>query len=393
MTTIQHQPEQAAMRGLLQAVSDTLGHAVAPEWVEAAHATPRHQFLPERIWLNDGNDTYIPCDLQDNPSGWFAAAYANAPVVTQVCDGREPEDGEVWPSSSASAPSIVLQMLEALDVQDGMTALEIGTGTGWNCALLCHHLGDANVVSIEVDPEVIAGARTSLANAGRHPEVVCADGSRGWELRAPYDRVLFTCSVRRLPLPVLQQTKPGGVILTPWDNPWMTWGLLRLAVGENGTAVGRFSPDSAFMTIRQQRTDLRIFRDVVSEDHVPDQSETTLARRCVVAGDAGFSVGMRLGDVWHAWQDSPIEGVHDRLWLATTDGTSWAAVDHDGGEEDRFTVYQYGPRRLWDEAEAAYAWWVENDRPGPARFGMTVVPDGSHRAWLDRPANDWQLRG
>ncbi|MDH6134497.1 protein-L-isoaspartate O-methyltransferase [Kitasatospora sp. MAA4] len=391
MTTIQNQPEQAATRGLLQAVSDTLGHAVAPEWVEAAHATPRHQFLPERIWLNDGNDTYIPCELQEDPSEWFAAAYANAPVVTQVNDGKEPEDGGVWPSSSASAPSIVFQMLEALDVQDGMTALEIGTGTGWNCALLSHRLGDANVVSIEVDPQVTARARTNLTNAGLSPEVVCGDGAKGWGLKAPYDRVLFTCSVRRVPHAVIKQTKPGGIILTPWDNPWMTWGLLRLAIGENNTAEGRFSPHSAFMTMRQQRTDLRIYRDVVSEDHVPDQSESTLPRRSVVGGDAGFTVGLRLGDVWNTWQDAPIEGVHDRLWLATTDGTSWAAVDHDGGGEDKFAVYQHGPRRLWDEVDAAYGWWVENGRPGPDRFGLTVATDGSHRVWLDRPTNAWTI--
>ncbi|MGW6413135.1 hypothetical protein ACWF95_39345 [Streptomyces vinaceus] len=49
-------------------------------------------------------------------------------------------------------------------------------------------------------------------------------------------------------------------------------------------------------------------------------------------------------------------GVADRLWAAKTDAASWAAVDHDGGEEDRFTVHQNGPRRPWDEAGEAHRW-------------------------------------
>ncbi|WP_280719006.1 hypothetical protein [Kitasatospora sp. MAP5-34] len=155
--------------------------------------------------------------------------------------------------------------------------------------------------------------------------------------------------------------------------------------------MGRFSPYSAFMLMRTQRTSLRIHGDVVREEHEPDGSTSTLPRRDVVWGDAGFAVGMRLGDVAHTWEDAPMEGVHDRLWLTTTDGTSWAAVDHDGGDDDVFTVSQHGPRRLWDEVEAAYAWWVENGRPGPGRFGLSVASDGGHRAWLDRPVDDWQL--
>ncbi|WP_035850634.1 hypothetical protein [Kitasatospora azatica] len=86
-----------------------------------------------------------------------------------------------------------------------------------------------------------------------------------------------------------------------------------------------------------------------------------------------------------------MEGVQDRLWLVTIDGTSWAAVDHDGGDHDEFTVHQYGPRRLWNEVEAAYLWWLEKGRRGPEPFGLTLTPDGRHRGWLDEPATSWPL--
>ncbi|NEE33174.1 methyltransferase, partial [Streptomyces sp. SID7982] len=80
-----------------------------------------------------------------------------------------------------------------------------------------------------------------------------------------------------------------------------------------------------------------------------------------------------------------VEGVDSRLWLATTDAASWAAVDVDGRTADRFAVWEHGPRRLWDAVEAAYGWWREAGSPGPERFGMTVAPDGTHVPWLDVP--------
>lgn len=376
------------MRGLLQTVSD--GHDLAPEWIKAATAAPRHSFLPDHIWI-DLDGTYRALERRADISAWLAAAYADEPVVTQVNDGVEPGDpSKAWPSSSSSAPSVVFRMLEALDLRPGMRVLEIGTGTGWTSALLSHRLGDANVTTIEVDRGLADRARAALGTAGFAPEVVCGDGALGWGVRAPYDRIVSTCSVRRVPLAWIEQTKPGGVILTPWDNPWICWGLLRLTVGDDETAVGRFSADSSFMLMRTQRDDVDLLRDVVRDDHEAEVSETVLPRRSVVHAEAAFAIGHRIGDIWHAWQDNPAEGVADRLWIASADRSSWAAVDHDGGDEDVFTVRQYGLRRLWDEIEAAHQWWIANGRPGPDRFGLTVTSEG-HQAWLDTPAHSWPL--
>ncbi|GAB2695055.1 hypothetical protein GCM10010442_10880 [Kitasatospora kifunensis] len=49
-------------------------------------------------------------------------------------------------------------------------------------------------------------------------------------------------------------------------------------------------------------------------------------------------------------------------------------------------MWQHGPRRLWDETEAAHRWWLDNDRPGPDRFGLTLTGDAQH-LWLDAPAD------
>jgi protein-L-isoaspartate O-methyltransferase len=92
------------------------------------------------------------------------AAYRNVPILIQFDDGktRWPDTGGELCTSSASKPDLVLSMLAALDVHDGHTVLEntvlentvleIGTGTGYNAALLAARLGAPNVTTVEIDP-------------------------------------------------------------------------------------------------------------------------------------------------------------------------------------------------------------------------------------------------
>ncbi|MBT2526668.1 methyltransferase [Streptomyces sp. ISL-99] len=320
------------------------------------------------------------------PETWLRAAYADAPVVTQINDGEDPDEGERWPSCSASAPSIVLRMLDMLNPLPSHRVLEIGTGTGWNAGLLAHRLGGDQVITMEVDPALSMQAAVNVMNVRLDPHVVCGDGSAGYAPGAPYDRIISTCSVRSVPPAWLAQTQPGGMILTPWETPWFCYGLLRLEMTRERNAWGRFHPHSSFMLMRDQRTDLRIYRDVVRDEHVPRESETRLSPWAVTGDDwaAQFALGLQLRDVWRTWHESPgVEGVASRLWLATTDGASWAAVDWDGHTDERFMVWEHGPRGLWSEVEAAYDWWSHVGSPGPERFGMSVTPDGRHTAWLD----------
>jgi protein-L-isoaspartate O-methyltransferase len=95
--------------------------------------------------------------------------------------------------------------------------LEIGTGTGWNAALLCKRVGKrGRVVSIEVDPLIAQAAWSALARAGYSPLVITADGVDGHPDGAPYDRVLATAAVREIvPRAWLGQTRPDGIIVTP----------------------------------------------------------------------------------------------------------------------------------------------------------------------------------
>lgn len=360
--------------------------AVPPQWREAFRAVPRHLFIPEVIWVED-EEGWRPLSRADDPDGWWREVDSDGYVVTQVDDGREPVPGALGEcsTSSASQPSLVLRMLHELGAEPGMRVLEIGTGTGYNAALLAARLGTGGVTSVEVDPQVAQRARRALAEAGCPVDVITADGFEGHPPGAPYDRIIATASVRRIPPAWLRQTRPGGVIVTPFGNAYHNDALLRLAVGADGTASGPFTGPAAFMWMRQDRVHLGRLCDHVHPGDAPDVSATGLDPR-EMFGRPGpdFAISVQVPDVsWHRFDASDGSGEFT-IWLFDVTGErSWASVDFEGRAAHR--VEQYGPRRLWDEVEAAYRHWLAHGRPDMTRYGLTVAPDGRQHIWLDSP--------
>ena len=172
-------------------------------------------------------------------------------VPAELCD---PESGRgLVATSSSSSPRIMARMINALDLSPGMRILEIGTGTGYNAAVLAYLLGEHSVISIEIDPEVAENARAALHRAGYRVKVITGDGEGGYPPGAPYDRIIVTAAAHTVPYAWVEQTRPGGVILVPWaptvhpDSP-----LARLTVCDDGTADGRFIGTGGFMPMSAQ---------------------------------------------------------------------------------------------------------------------------------------------
>lgn len=119
--------------------------------------------------------------------------------------------------STISQPSTVAIMTEALDPKEGEKILEIGTGSGWQSSLLAYCVGDkGKVVSIEYDKDLVEFAKKNIRKIGlKNIEIICGDGSVGYEKEAPYDKIIFTCAVPSIPKPVLNQLKIGGRIVAP----------------------------------------------------------------------------------------------------------------------------------------------------------------------------------
>jgi protein-L-isoaspartate O-methyltransferase len=361
--------------------------ALHSDWLPAYRAVPRDLFVPDRIWpgIPDGTRQNPLVDRATDPHGWFTAVYSDIPLTTQWDDGRHTGDGlGTRPSSSSSQPSMVFTMLADLGVRDGHRVLEIGTGTGWNAGLLSHRLGSDNVVSIECDPEVSRGAAGHLRAAGLSPMVIVGDGRLGYAGGALYDRVIATCSVGEIPPAWIEQTAPGGLIVAPWGTEYGGEAVVRLTVGEDGTASGHFTRSSAFMRLRQQRPDVPPHTTYLKGREWPAdgvRSMTALSPAEVGGWLEQFVIGLRMPGAF--WTVERYDGGAYTLWTYGTDGESWASCDYDP-DASEYEVVQSGPRRLWDETEAAYNWWLDQGRPGFGRFGLTVGPE-SCRAWLDDP--------
>lgn len=136
-------------------------------------------------------------------------AYRDEAILTKLLDGRA--------VSSASQPSIVAVMLEQLGVERGQRILEVGAGTGYNAALLAHLAGpNGRVVTVDIDEDIVEGARAHLAAAGvEGVETVRGDGGLGYAAEAPYDRIVVTAGAWDIPPAWWEQLAPGGRLVVP----------------------------------------------------------------------------------------------------------------------------------------------------------------------------------
>jgi protein-L-isoaspartate(D-aspartate) O-methyltransferase len=122
-----------------------------------------------------------------------------------------------------SAIHMVAIMNEALELEAGHKVLEIGAGSGYHAATIAEIIAPSDqpqkghIYTIEVIPELAKFAEENLKKGGyeRAVTVICADGSRGYPLEAPYDRILATAAAPKVPQPLIDQLKIGGILVAP----------------------------------------------------------------------------------------------------------------------------------------------------------------------------------
>jgi protein-L-isoaspartate(D-aspartate) O-methyltransferase len=113
-----------------------------------------------------------------------------------------------------SQPYIVALMTEALELTGGEHVLEIGTGSGYQTAVLCELAG--RITSVERHAELSTQAAAKLKSLGcTNFELIVADGTNGWPARAPYDRIIVTAGAARVPQPIIDQLADSGILVIP----------------------------------------------------------------------------------------------------------------------------------------------------------------------------------
>jgi protein-L-isoaspartate(D-aspartate) O-methyltransferase len=167
----------------------------------AMAAVPRHRFVPD---------------------DWKGLAYADHPLP-------------IGHGQTISQPYIVALMSEALDVAPGGKVLEIGTGSGYQAAVLAA-MG-LEVYTIEIIPELATRAAAVLGELGYDATVRTADGYFGWEEEAPFDAIIVTAAPDHVPQPLIEQLRTGGVMVIPVGPIGAVQTLWKFTIGSDGEVL------------------------------------------------------------------------------------------------------------------------------------------------------------
>lgn len=175
-----------------------------PEVMAALAAVPRERFVPE---------------------AYHALAFTNGPLP-------------IGHGQTISQPYIVALMTDLLQPRSASVILEIGTGSGYQAAVLAEIV--RQVYSIEVVQTLALAARERLAALGyRNVEVRHADGHDGWVEHAPYDGIVVTAAALAVPHPLVKQLKTGGRLVIPVGNPGTVQQLILIEKGADGYIYSR----------------------------------------------------------------------------------------------------------------------------------------------------------
>lgn len=359
-------------RPLATAMTEKLiaaGELTDPAWQQAFTETPRHIFVPDHS---------------------ISDSYSTDALVTQW---RTADDlGNKRPTSSASAPGAIAAMLELLNIRSHHRILEIGTGTGYNAALLSHRLGPANVYSNDIDPALIGHARLTLKSLGYHPTLVATDGYTGLTGGAPYDRILATCAITHIPPEWIRQLADGGRIVAPISGN-STKPLLVLDKTAPDEVTGHFDHyNVAFMPLRHEllsplgpgetthstAAGMAHYGTTTTDPRRIHHASPDLALFCQL-----HVPGLQLGyDTGPAQSTDPTHATS--LIVHTADAVASVSLDPD--ENGRWPVTQRGPCRIWDTIETALALWDHLHQPEIFRLGVSALDDIDRQyVWLDDP--------
>ena len=188
-----------------------------PEVLRALHAVPRHLFVAP-AYRND--------------------AYGDYPLP-------------IGSSQTISQPYIVALMTQVAYLEPGDVVLEVGTGSGYQAAVLAEIV--RTVYTIEILPSLGEQARARFAELGyTNVEVRIGDGYQGWPEHAPFDAILVTAAAEEVPSPLIEQLKPGGTLVIPVGQRDRVQTLMQVVKAEDGTTISRNLIPVRFVPLARQ---------------------------------------------------------------------------------------------------------------------------------------------
>jgi len=170
--------------------------------LSAMRTVPRHEFVPAYLQVQ---------------------AYADRPLP-------------IGHGQTISQPYIVALMTQLADISPGMRVLEVGTGSGYQAAILARMTD--RVYTIEIIVPLAASARVRFRELGLTNIIAKeGDGYYGWKAYAPFDRILVTAAARHIPPPLVAQLKPGGLMVIPVGPSWGAQRLMLVRKDDSGVVT------------------------------------------------------------------------------------------------------------------------------------------------------------
>jgi len=169
----------------LEVLIDTMkntGFLTSDKVENAIRKTPRHVFVPEPLKNR---------------------AYENAPLP-------------IMRKQTISQPSVVARMTEWLDLREGHKVLEIGSGSGWQSAILANLVGRGEIFTVERHAKLANFAKKNLEHLGiKNVKTILGDGRLGLPEQSPFDRIIITAACKEIPDALLHQLALGGLLIAP----------------------------------------------------------------------------------------------------------------------------------------------------------------------------------
>jgi len=182
-----------------------------PATLQALRTVPRHEFVPPAL---------------------VSVAYENRPLPIGL-------------GQTISQPYIVAYQTEVVRPREGMKILEVGTGSGYQAAVLA--AAGARVYTMEIFAELATSARQRLERLGYRTTVRHGDGNLGWPEEAPFDAIVVTAAASHVPPALLDQLKPGGRMVIPVGSMYGAQNLLQIDKEPSGTVRTRILLPVAFV--------------------------------------------------------------------------------------------------------------------------------------------------
>ncbi len=187
------------------------GYLYSSKIIRAFRVVPREKFLPINLKEKAYLDTPLPIGFEQ----------------------------------TISAPHMVAIMAEASDFSEGNKILEIGTGSGYHAAItaeiVCqmHNTNLGHIYTLEIIPELFSFAKKNLeeTNYDNKVTVIRQDGSIGYADQAPYDRILVTAAAPKVPTVLIEQLKPGGMLLIPVGAQHFFQSLIKIKKNYDGSTI------------------------------------------------------------------------------------------------------------------------------------------------------------